>query len=251
MNVLQWLEQNRHQAVISRQKLAGLTACSEQVTLANGECYVFRQQSQKATDYGIDYALEATLLKTIAPLNLSPTTIYSDNKSHLLTWIEGDVPNTFNDLILTKLAENLARLHLFDWQAVELLRNFAKLDLAQRCQFLWDKLTYEQQASLPFSPPFPNIQPFHHAICHHDIHLGNLVKRGDKLFLIDWEYAAISDPALELCLFLQANALSETQQALFFETYFAKTGFDRTACMQKIKEYQPESDKLSQMWYLL
>ncbi|MDG6785072.1 hypothetical protein QA337_06145, partial [Glaesserella parasuis] len=69
---LQWLEQQQQQAVSSITKLAGLTACSHLVELANGERYVLRSQTQRATDYGIDYQQEVAFLRLIEPLGFAP-----------------------------------------------------------------------------------------------------------------------------------------------------------------------------------
>lgn len=250
-SAIEWLQIQRKQAVSSVKKLAGLTACSQLVTLKNGERYVLRTQRARATDVGVNYQQEAELLNTIFSLGFSPKPIYCDQNFSLLAWIEGEIPTTFSHSLLIKLAENLAQLHQFPLQAVSSAKNIAKLDLAKRCQFLWDKLPANKQAELPFSLPFQQIQPLTTAICHHDLHLGNFVERGDKLFFIDWEYATISDPALDLALFLNANSLSEEEKAVFFTHYFAKNPLNPTACKEKMNEYQPIIEQLNQLWYAI
>lgn len=246
-----WLTQSRQQAVRFVKNLAGLTACSQQITLENGERYVLRRQSQRASEVGANYQNERHFLSQIAPLALAPKPLYADSHSLLLEWIDGQVPSEFSPSLLQKLGEQLARLHQFSPAATQATPDFARLCLAERCQFLWQQLSPTEQQSLPFAPPFPAIKPLAEAICHHDIHLGNLVEQGEKLYLIDWEYAAISDPALDLALFLHANSLSGAQQADFFATYFAKSSLDPTACFAKIAEYTPEVVKLTQLWFMI
>ncbi|QIM63667.1 LPS biosynthesis choline kinase [Pasteurellaceae bacterium Orientalotternb1] len=248
-SALQWLTQTQQQAVRSVEKLTGLTACSQLVTLENGERYVLRNQNQRASNFGVDYQQESQILAQIRPLAIAPDPLYANAQQSLLSWIDGSVPTEFSSDLLQKLAEQLAKLHRFKLQAVSSNQNFTILNLTERCHFLWQKLPAQKQAELPFSPPFPQIEPFAHALCHHDLHLGNLVEQGDKLFIIDWEYAAVSDPALDLALFLHANPLSEAEQAVFFQHYFAKSPLDLTACRTKIAEYQPLIAMLNQLWY--
>ncbi|QGM80177.1 choline/ethanolamine kinase family protein [Otariodibacter oris] len=248
MNSLEWLTDYRQQLVSKLDDLAGLTACSQMVTLSNGERYVLRRQNERATNYGIDYQQEAKLLQLIKPLNIAPEPIYFDEESSLLYWIDGDVPKAFSSELLEKIAVHLAKLHTFDYQAVGSSTFIAKLDLAERCQYLWNKLPLVKREKLPFSNDFPSIIPFTQSICHHDVHLGNLIEHGEQLFLIDWEYAAISDPALDIALFLQANALLAEEKSLFLKCYFNATGFDETAYLAKVEEYMPEIEKLNLLW---
>lgn len=256
VKALNWLEQARQQAVVSVEKLAGQTACSHLVQLENGERYVLRLQTARATDFGIDYQREARLLNQISPLHFSPVPYYCDENATLLSWIEGQMPTVFCGDLLKKLAEKLAILHQFAGQGVTsspfLTCENAPIkpfNLAEHCTFLWHKLPPEKRVNLPFSPPFSEITPWALAICHHDLHLANLIVQGDKLFLIDWEYASLSDPTLELAMFLHNNALTNVQQQIFLQHYFAKSGRDPTACLAKMAEYQPLISVLNQLWY--
>lgn len=248
---LKWLQNNHTQAVRSIQKLAGLTACSYKVTFTSGERAVLREQTQRASNVGVNYQQEAQLLRAIAPLGFSPKPIYNDRLFSLLSWINGKKPTSFTPKLLQKLAEQLAKLHQFPLQAVCSTPHFAKLDLAERCQFLWDKLSPKKQQKLNFCPPFMAIKPLAVAVCHHDLHLGNFIEQNDTLYLIDWEYTAISDPALELALFLHGNSLSPKEKALFLHHYFAKNPLNQTACMAKMAEYQPLIAQLNQLWYAI
>lgn len=250
MNALAWLAEQGF-PVKCVEPLAGLTACSRLIELEDGQKFVWREQSRQATDYGVNYAQEFALLSALSFLPFTPKPYFGGGNFSLLHWQAGSVPTEWRDDLLKRLAENLATLHRLDWQAVDLPRNIAKLDLAERCQFLWDKLPQSYQVALHFQPPFEPILPFATAICHHDLHLGNLVESEEQLIIIDWEYASLSDPALEIALFLHANALSSAQKALFFEHYFAKSGLDRTACLAKVAEYQPLVAQLSMLWFAL
>lgn len=250
MTALKWLAAQGH-AVKQVTPLVGLTACSRLIELHDGQKWVWRQQSEKATRYGVDYAQEFALLSALADLPFTPKPYVAMGDFSLLHWQEGEVPSAWHDALLRRLAEQLATLHTLDLRAREMPPTLVRLNLAERCQSLWERLPLTVQTHLPFQPPFEAVQPFASAVCHHDLHLGNLVEQGERLFLIDWEYAALSDPALDLALFLHANTLSAAQQALFFTTYFAKSGFERAACCAKIAEYFPLVTQLSQLWYAM
>lgn len=245
--IFAWLSQSQQQAIQAVTPLAGLTACSQCVRLANGERYVLRQQNARAERLGVDYQQEFQLLEAIAPLDIAPKPYYCIPEGTLLCWCEGIVPSEFSPPLLKKLAEQLATLHRFPLPDTSL----ARLDLSVRCLQLWQRLSPVAQQALPFNPPFTKIQPFATALCHHDVHLGNLVLQGERLILIDWEYAAVSDPALEIALFLHANSLSNPLQAVFFDEYFAKSEFERQVFLTKVEDYLPEVEKLAQLWYAL
>ncbi|WP_228064817.1 choline/ethanolamine kinase family protein [Muribacter muris] len=248
---LDWLTQTRRQAVRSVENLPGLSACSQCVELTNGERYVLRHQTARASRCGIDYRQEAHLLSQIAPLGFSPKPLCHTENASLLSWIEGQTATEFSPTLLKMLAYRLATLYTFDVQAEKGSEALIPFDLAQRCQFFWQQLAPDVRQKLPFSPPFPTISPFKRAICHHDLHLQNIVLNHGELFLIDWEYAALSDPALDIALFFAANPLNATQQAIFLRHYFAKTGFEPTAFRRKMAQYAQEVPKLSQLWFLL
>ncbi|MDH2925256.1 thiamine kinase [Nicoletella semolina] len=250
-NGLNWLIKQRQSPIVQISPLAGLTACSQLIELANGERYIWRKQSDRASNYGINYQAEAMLLQELAPLGFTPKVVYSDAQGSLLNWIEGAVPSAFSNELLEKLARYLARLHHFDWQAVKNSQNFAILNLAERCTFLWEKLPDTKQKQLSSLRPFRQITPLAQAVCHHDLHLGNLLLQDNSLFIIDWEYAALSDPALDIALFFESSQLTSQQKMHFFTHYFAKNSVNLTAYAAKIKEYQPEIKKLNQLWFAL
>ncbi|SLM63679.1 Thiamine kinase @ Adenosylcobinamide kinase [Dickeya aquatica] len=63
--------------------------------------------------------------------------------------------------------------------------------------------------------------PLHIAPLHLDVHAGNLVATASGYRLIDWEYAADGDIALELALLFRSAGLSRQQQQDFLHHYCA------------------------------
>jgi thiamine kinase-like enzyme len=69
---------------------------------------------------------------------------------------------------------------------------------------------------------------FRPVLCHGDFKLGNVIKSGSKLKVIDWETAIIGDPAYDLAVFFYTSdferskkLLSERQKRLFLNSYLA------------------------------
>lgn len=249
MNIFTWFEK-QGQAVVSVKKLTGLTACSQLICvtppLADGrDRFVLRQQSERASSLGVSYTLEAKILQAL-PFSFAPKVYYAYENGSLLDWIDGRLATAFTPLLLSQLANHLANLHRFPIPA-----DFPHFDISNRCQCLWEKLPLTRQNALPISPPFEPIKPFTQAICHHDLHLGNFIRQGEQLFLIDWEYSAISDPALEIALFFHGNSLNEADKRLFLADYLQQTKFEPNAFQQKMAEYLPAIDALNQLWFAL
>ncbi|MGL5979173.1 MAG: phosphotransferase, partial [Erysipelotrichaceae bacterium] len=57
--------------------------------------------------------------------------------------------------------------------------------------------------------------------CHNDLVLENLLV-GEKLMLIDWEYAGNNHAAFDLASFVREADLTLSQQALFLEAYYGR-----------------------------
>lgn len=242
------LENHFKQAVTFIKKFAkntpNVTACSHIIELENQQRYIVHQQSERATSLGIDYQLELQILQKIAPLNLAPQVIYSTQEYILLSYIEGKNPHQYSDLLLTKLAEQLATLHQFDFSVLSHLTTF---NIVERCHFLYLQLSLAQQKKFDLST-IQSIKPFSLGICHHDLHLANFVEQNNQLYLIDWEYSAISDPALEIALFFYSNKLTKKQQKFFLNYFLSLTKFDSSKFLNKIEEYQEVIKLLNQLW---
>lgn len=239
-----WLASHHSQAVISVKKLAGMTACSHLIQLSSGECYVWREQNFRAEQLGVNYANEAQMLSYLAHFEHCPKVLHQTSQGILLSWCEGQNPVQFSGTLLKQLADILAKLH-----GKPLSPNLPTLNLVTRCEWLRQQLPREQQAH--FLQKLPEIEPLAQAICHHDLHLGNFILRHNQLTLIDWEYAAVSDPALEIALFFHYNPLSENEVSNFLQRYLSQMPFAETAFQAKMHAYRPHIQQLDRLWAAL
>lgn len=62
-------------------------------------------------------------------------------------------------------------------------------------------------------------QPARVVVCHHDLHHANVLEAGDGLRVVDWEYAGLGDPVMDLAGFASYHALDEAGARLLVEAY--------------------------------
>lgn len=234
--------------VLSVKKLSGITGGSHLIVTPSHQ-FILRQQTQQASRLGICYYDEARLLSKLN-LSFAPKPYAFSRTFSLLHWIKGDTLQGYTFSRLKQLAQLFAFLHQIPVQKVKAL-NLPRFDIYQRCHFLWQQLTPKQQNLVGKHSDIKPIKPFRLAICHHDVHLDNLVQRGNKLYFIDWEYAALSDSALEIAMFLQNNKLSVGQKNVFLRYYFHYANVERSAFYRKVRAYKKSITRLNQLWYLV
>lgn len=87
------------------------------------------------------------------------------------------------------------------------------------------------------------------AALHMDIHPGNLLVQGDRLMLIDWEYAADGDIALELAALFRFNQFSPDVQQHFLSHYVRLGYADLPRLVSHVQCWMPWVDYLMLMWF--
>ncbi len=56
----------------------------------------------------------------------------------------------------------------------------------------------------------------HLVLCHNDVVRGNILFAGDKVYLIDYEYACMNDPVFDLVSFLSENNIEDRKSVFYF-----------------------------------
>jgi thiamine kinase-like enzyme len=64
------------------------------------------------------------------------------------------------------------------------------------------------------------------AVCHMDLLLDNIIRGPAGLFLIDFEYACLAQPLLDLAIFAMGANLDSEHEAVLLHAYFAAEGED-------------------------
>jgi thiamine kinase-like enzyme len=87
------------------------------------------------------------------------------------------------------------------------------------------------------------------AACHNDPLPENYILNGERMFLIDWEYAGMNDPSFDIAALIIENSLNVDEEEIFLTEYFgAKPTFKQTASVTLNKFVV---DALWTIWALL
>jgi thiamine kinase len=226
----------------------GLTGESWRIE-GEGVQLLARQQSAEKSALGVSRRREARVLCRVGK-DIGPQVLAQNNQWIILQWLTGDVVTETGFARLNEggnLAELLAGLHQRppSGYPLSLHRQFTRywqqLD-PRRLTPAWLKL---HQRFLRRRPPTPlKLAPL-----HMDIHPGNLIAQGQGLRLIDWEYAADGDIALDIAALFRGNAWSPADQQQFLRHY-ARIGYSNLPLLStQVQRWLPWVDYLMLLWF--
>ena len=81
--------------------------------------------------------------------------------------------------------------------------------------------------------------------CHNDLLPGNVLRDGDRLMLVDWEYAGMNDRFFDLANLAVNNGLTRDEEARLLEAYFGEPPTDRHRAelsLMRIMQRLPRGD---------
>lgn len=226
----------------------GLTGESWRIE-GEGVQLLARQQSAEKTALGVSRRREAKVLRS-AGEGLGPQVLIQNNQWIILEWLPGDVVTEAHFTRLNQqgdLARLVARLHQRPLSGYPLnlhsqfARYWQQLD-RRRLTPAWLRLHQRfLQARLP--------SPLKIAPLHMDIHPGNLIAQGEGVRLIDWEYAADGDIALEIAALFRSNAWSAGNQQHFLQHYSQQGYNDLPLLSTQVQRWLPWVDYLMLLWF--
>lgn len=229
----------------------GLTNLSFKFT-CKGQSYVYRHPGAGTEAY-IDRSAEAEAMKVAKELGLDDTFIYIDKtKGWKISHFVEDAENLdyHNEAHVATAMKMLRRLHTsgaqvsgrFDvWEKIadftEKLRgsdisNFTGMDEVRNTMLsLHDHLKADDQ------PP---------CLCHCDSYAPNfLLDKQGKMFLIDWEYAGMSDPGCDIGTFVACSDYSVEEAERVIELYL-----DRKPTPDERRHYLSYIALAAYFWFL-
>jgi aminoglycoside phosphotransferase (APT) family kinase protein len=84
-------------------------------------------------------------------------------------------------------------------------------------------------------------------LCHNDVHAQNLLfDRAGRLWLLDWEYAGLGDPMLDLASYASQQQLGEGASLLLVREYVAAGG---SATVARLSVARWVFDYVQMLWY--
>ncbi len=233
----------------------GITNRNFRVTFA-GTDYVLRLPGKRTDLLGIDRGAECIATKAAAKLGFAPrvVTLLEDPSCLVTTFIRGDhvdaaelrTPDTIREV-----AHDLRALHD---SGTELPKEFDPFRLVQD----YARTARDHGADVPegYEAALATAEDIEEAIrgepghepvpAHNDLLPANFLREGDRMRLIDWEYAGMADRWFDLGNFAANNELDEDQEAQLLEAYFGEAPDEKARATLKLFRFV--SDFREAMW---
>jgi len=195
----------------------GITNRNVKVT-AGGEAFVLRIGGKDTELLGIDRRIEHEASLAASRLGIGPEVVaFVEPEGYLVTrFVEGEVGR----FSVPEAAELLGRCHggapiagRFDsFRVVEAYAEIARRHgVALPPGFAAAKATADR-IELRRGRYEPRL-------CHNDLLAANFIHDGERLWIVDWEYAGMGDPGFDLANFAVNNALDEAGDEALLEAY--------------------------------
>jgi thiamine kinase-like enzyme len=192
----------------------GITNRNFKVAL-DGDVFVLRIGGKDTDLLGIDRQAEYEASLAAASLGIGPEVVgFLEREGCLVTrFIAGDPVDARTPGMLGQVGRTLRRLHdgpsipgRFD--AFRVVEAYCATAAARRVRipalFAWAKgLADEIERSLGSRPRRP---------CHNDLLNANFIHDGERLRIVDWEYAGMGDPCFDLANFAVNHELLDDEQ---------------------------------------
>jgi thiamine kinase-like enzyme len=221
---------------------------------ADGESYFVRLAGQETAALGIDRDHEKRTVECAAEVGVGPRVVayFPDHGCLVTEWIEGPLVPP-EDLKKRETLELLVRsvrsFHedcapipgtFSPFRVVEQYKEFAEsrgLEIPEIYFELSEKAA-EIEASFRGNP-VPDCP------CHNDLLNANFLNCGDRITIVDYEYAGMGDPFFDLGNLSVNNGFDEATDAMLLEMYFGEA---TSARMARLKLMRIMSDFREAMW---
>jgi thiamine kinase-like enzyme len=195
----------------------------------DGKSFVLRISGDKTELLGINRDHEYRTQVTASELGIAPEAIYFDEENgYLVTrFIEGHhlpLEEMRQPKNLQRVVDTLHNIHALPtfpgtFSAFQVVREYAEtakqynVTFPQNFKWLFHQMK-EAEAALSNRPLIP--RP-----CHNDLLNGNFLL-GDKLYILDWEYAGMGDVFFDLANFSNNHELSDHESRFLLDCYFER-----------------------------
>lgn len=182
--------------------------------------YLLRLKQQDSYELGASTQREVEVLSYLSSLAQVPKVIAETPTYLLLSWMDGENINRWDNKHLAQLAQLLSQ-PLFCMTSSNIEVKFSPLDYRASIQKLLSILPEEQQrVYFTALKQLPSIEFQYTQLVHNDLHKGNiLLNSAEQLQVIDWEYAGIGDAYVEIAQLMVNEKWSLSQLEYFFQFY--------------------------------
>lgn len=172
----------------------------------------------------VDRVLECRVARRVAEAGLGPLVIACGDNYLITRWVDGQ-PWTTEDLADPArsglLMRSLRELHALPAEDLPATRWGEELPRLLKASSLADNRALQSRSrDLAQRLIDSGLDGDARALCHHDLHLGQVV--GDFPQLLDFEYARRADPAIDLAWLIQYHDLPMDQQRMLVADYYGR-----------------------------
>ena len=196
----------------------GLTNESYRVT-GGVENIVVRTSNREEVSLQINRASEAIVLKLVEQAGIGATVLLNQPNNHVLITRELSGRNlTIEEMReeknITRIAELLRKLH-----ALEVPTTIERMQLVKTLHEYWRVLGGWRDRETALLIAQESDRQTLRSLCHNDVHHLNIIDNGNRLWLLDWEYAGIGDPYFDLASMCCYHDFNQQQQLMLLEHY--------------------------------
>ena len=205
---------------------AGLTNTNYRV-LVDGVPHFVRIPGAATELLAVDRGNEIHNTRAAAQSGVSPLVLQTvpDWDVFVLEWLDAEtmsIEKLGAPGMPGRIAQTLRRLHA----GPAFRDDFDMFRLSERYLALVDKRTIpipagyrERMDRIPRIEAALARHPLAPVPCHNDLLAANFIGDGERLWIVDWEYAGMGDPAFDLANFAVNNGLDEEADGVLLETY--------------------------------
>jgi thiamine kinase-like enzyme len=233
----------------------GITNRNFRVNLG-GTDYVVRLPGKDTSLLGIDREAERLATKKAAELELGPrVAAMLDQPACLVTCFVESREVTAEELRRPDCLDEVGRdLRAFHRSGLELPTDFFVSEVVSDYVEIARSRGGEQPEAFREAHDYarkivkavrrhPDHQPLP---CHNDLLTGNFLHDGERIVIVDWEYAGMGDPFFDLGNFAVNNELGDEHEERLLEAYFGEPPTPRRRAAVKLFRFM--SDFREAMW---
>jgi thiamine kinase-like enzyme len=221
-----------------------------------GMDYVVRLPGKRTELLGIDRSAECMANKAAAELGIAPpVAAMLEEPSCLVTAFVSGREMTAEEMRTPEAIAEVARaLRLLHASDVELPTEFDSFRLVER----YAEVAREHGGELParYDEALAAAREIEEAVrdlpghelvpAHNDLLTANFLSDGNRILIIDWEYAGMGDRWFDLGNYAVNNELDESGEELLLESYFGEPPDERRRATLKLFRFM--SDFREAMW---
>lgn len=217
----------------------GLTNMNYKVTIDNNH-YFFRLGTKENSLLNISLEKEFNASITASCLGIAPKVIHYCPKECVLVseFIQSaSEPVNLRDIEMQqKICQSLRELHFFKIEFQGTLCPFETIKLywqnALSAGALFPELLEESIFPLVDQICATLEVEWNRVPCHNDLHIGNFLNDGQKIWIIDWEYAAMGDPLFDLATLVSVEGFTDGEAEILLYNYL-----QRRATQEELKGF--------------